>query len=146
MRPVNNLLSRLDCVKETTNGQWVACCPNGHKSQSPKSPKLGIKETDTGQVLINCIAGCDPLHVLETLGLDWKDLYPESTKPELKAHFRETLSNRDLLKIIKHNAMMLEIGASDLLKHRQLSNEDVKQLIGASKKTVWAMNKLMEAK
>ena len=146
MRPVINILNRLDCVKETTAHQWVACCPNGHKSQSPKSPKLGVKETDTGQVLINCIAGCDTQHVIETLGLDWKDLYPESITPELKASFRETLSNRDLLQIIKHHAMMVHIGANDMLNNRTLSNEDLQQLVGALKKITWANNKLVEEK
>jgi len=46
--------------------------PDGHK------PSLSIGLTKDGQVLIHCFAGCSAEEVLKALGLDWKDLRPNS--------------------------------------------------------------------
>jgi hypothetical protein len=47
-------------------------CP----SHDDSAPSLSITDKDD-RALIHCHAGCDPLEVLEALGLDWPDLFDE---------------------------------------------------------------------
>ncbi|HEY0878136.1 MAG TPA: hypothetical protein VGE10_06760 [Zeimonas sp.] len=71
---VETLLARLDHVRKTGRAQWVACCP-AHESKSRAS--LSIAEAADGRVLMHCFGGCAPLAVLEAVGLDFADLFPE---------------------------------------------------------------------
>ena len=65
------LLDKLEGVKGR-NGHWRARCP-GHGS---KSGTLAIREEQDGRVLLHCFAGCEPLQVLQAVGLDWHDVMP----------------------------------------------------------------------
>ena len=69
----DTLLSRLDGVKKTGNGEWVARCP----AHQDRAPSLSIKEAADGRVLIHDFAGCTALEVLDALGLAFTDLFPE---------------------------------------------------------------------
>lgn len=73
MRPVERLLDRLDGVRETGPGRWVACCPC-HDSKSRSS--LSVREGDDGRVLIHDFGGCPVEDVVAALGLDMADLFP----------------------------------------------------------------------
>ncbi len=55
------------------NGYSV-CCP----AHEDRSPSLTIGIGDDGRVLLNCKAGCSFDAVVESLGLEAKDLFPES--------------------------------------------------------------------
>ena len=71
---VDNLLARLDRVRKTGNGEWVASCP-AHDSKSRQS--LAISETADGRVLIHDFGGCSPAEVLGAVGLEFADLFPD---------------------------------------------------------------------
>lgn len=66
------LLDRLEVVRSTGPGRWVARCP----AHVDRSPSLSIRELDDGRVLIHDFAGCDVESVLEAVGLDWAALFP----------------------------------------------------------------------
>lgn len=70
--PLENLLSRLDKVRQHGRG-WKALCP----AHDDHSPSLGIKETDDGVLLVKCRVGCATRDVLAAIGLSLPDLYPE---------------------------------------------------------------------
>ena len=59
------LLSKLDKVKRTGAGRWLACCP----AHADKGPSLSLRETDDGRVLVYCFAGCSAVDIR-----DGKDL------------------------------------------------------------------------
>lgn len=68
------LLDRLQKVRPVNKqGQFEACCP----AHNDKNPSLRVKITPEGLVLINCRTGCDPLAVLEAVGLKFSDLFPD---------------------------------------------------------------------
>lgn len=69
---IDALLARLDKVKQTGSGQYQACCP----AHDDKAPSLGVREVD-GKILINCLAGCYPQDVLDSVGLKWSDLFSD---------------------------------------------------------------------
>lgn len=70
---IDNLLSRLKNVKPSGINEFKACCP----SHEDKSPSLSIKELPDDRILINCFAGCSPLEILNSIGMNIEDLFPK---------------------------------------------------------------------
>lgn len=69
---IQELLSRLQKVKQSGDS-WVASCPaHGDKKQSLS---VAVKE---GRILLHCFAGCTIDAVLQALNLELKDLFTES--------------------------------------------------------------------
>ena len=69
-------LSRLTRVRKTGAGRWVACC-SAHGSG--RNQALALRELPDGRILLHCFGGCDLQSVLESVGLNISDLFPEST-------------------------------------------------------------------
>lgn len=77
MTPLQNVLGRLDGVRQTGELQWQARCPN-HDDRTA-SLCIGATATDSaGIVLVKCQAGCATESVVAKLGLTMKDLFPPS--------------------------------------------------------------------
>ena len=70
--PADNLLSRLDKVKATGPGKWIACCP----AHDDRNPSLGVTEKGDGALLLKCWAGCETSDVVAAVGLTMADLFP----------------------------------------------------------------------
>ncbi len=70
--PDDKLLSRLDGVKQTGPGKWLARCP----AHDDRSPSLAVKLADDGRLLVHCFAGCDLESVVAAVGLTLSDLFP----------------------------------------------------------------------
>lgn len=70
---IDGLLSRLERVRQTGPGRWIARCP-GHDD---RGPSLSLCETDDGRTLIHCFAGCELGAILAALGLTLADLFPD---------------------------------------------------------------------
>lgn len=71
---LDNLLARLDKVRDKGNGQYTACCP----AHDDRSPSLAVRETDDGTILIKCWAGCGAADVVAAVGMELSDLFPDS--------------------------------------------------------------------
>lgn len=72
--PINNLLNRLEKVKNRANGRYIACCP----AHSDKNPSLSISVIDDGRILIKCWAGCEVADIVSAVGLSLSDLFPKT--------------------------------------------------------------------
>lgn len=57
------------------DGQWRGKCP-AHDGKSHTS--LSVRTTNDGKTLLKCWAGCPTEAVLQTAGLSWADLFPDS--------------------------------------------------------------------
>lgn len=114
-RSIDLVLSRLDKVKPSGKGRWVACCP----AHADKSPSLSISETADGTVLIHCFAGCKSADVVSSAGLELSSLFPGnlSFAAQLCYRRKSLTSARDhcrlLLDIAQANATTLDV--DDLL-------------------------------
>ena len=67
------LLGRLQGVRQTGPGRWLAQCP----AHEDRSPSLSVRELDDGRVLLYDFAGCETQAVLDALGLEMAALFPE---------------------------------------------------------------------
>jgi hypothetical protein len=69
--------------------EWMARCP----AHDDRTPSLGIRDTDNGQVLVHCHAGCDQNMVIAALGSRglWAERFLRSTvrKPHRTPFERE---------------------------------------------------------
>jgi hypothetical protein len=71
---INDVLPKLQKVKCTKRGHWIARCP----AHDDRSPSLSISEVDGGKVLIYCFTGCSYEAITFALGIDRRQA---STKP-----------------------------------------------------------------
>ena len=123
---IDNILNRLDRVKETGNSKYLACCP----AHDDRSPSLSIRETKDDQILLNCFAGCDPQSVLDALGLTFSDLYPEP----LGHHFKPTkqrVNAREILASLDHESLVVAIIGADFINRKSLDDETWERLVTA---------------
>ena len=114
---MDTLIFRLNGLRETINGQYIALCP-GHDD---RSPSLSIRECDDGRVLLHCFAGCDTEDVLAAIGLTFADVMPRkvgdfhSGKP-----ISLRIPPRDALRVLDHESLVVAVIASDFLEHRNI--------------------------
>lgn len=101
---IDILLSRLDGVKETGHGKYVARCP----AHDDRSPSLAIKDGDDGRILIHCFAGCEAEDVLSAIGLRFSDVMPERIGSEHSYKpMRQRFDARQVLVGVSHEIMVV---------------------------------------
>jgi hypothetical protein len=73
MSPGENLLGRLEGLREVGPGRFVARCP----SHPDHTPSLSIRILDDDRVLLHDFGGCEIQDVVAAVGLSIADLFPE---------------------------------------------------------------------
>ena len=117
------LLSRLQSVRRTATGRWIARCP----AHDDRRATLCVSELDDGRVLVHCFAGCATEHVLAALGLDFSDLFPprHGRREVLRSSpFRAA----DVLKAVTYEALVVYFCADTLERGRSLNVRDRQRL------------------
>jgi putative DNA primase/helicase len=71
--PVQRVLEFLEGVRPNTNG-WSALCP----VHDDNIRSLSIGEGEDGRVLLKCFAGCPVEDIVDTPGLEMRDLFPDA--------------------------------------------------------------------
>lgn len=66
----DEVLSRLQGVRQNQPGDWTACCP----AHDDKNASLHITRLDSGKLLFHCFAGCSQEAVIRAIGLTWSDM------------------------------------------------------------------------
>ncbi len=123
------LLDRLDGVKPTGPGRFMARCP----AHADKSPSLGVKDCGDGFTVVNCLAGCETEDVLSAVGLSFSDLYPErigsehSYKPK-----RQRFDASQVLRVLRSEATLVAIAAENIAEGITLSDDDRDRVFNAA--------------
>ncbi len=106
--PIDRVLHRLDRVKSTGPGKYIALCP----AHDDKRPSLSIKEADDGKVLLKCWTGCGAAEIVNALGLSLSDLFPGDRR-SLRDHgtgpMRAPFSYRDAMTGIAHETLVARL-------------------------------------
>jgi len=79
-KSVHRVLDLLDDVRQVTNG-WTALCP----AHDDRRPSLSVAEGDDGRILVHCFVGCDPEQIVQAIGLQLSDLFPEKSVAKPKS-------------------------------------------------------------
>lgn len=77
---IEKILNLLDKVQNKGKDRFMACCP----AHDDSDPSLAITELQDGRILIHCFAGCQPIQVLNAIGLTMEDLFPDGGLGEFR--------------------------------------------------------------
>ena len=125
----DKLLSRLQRVKRTGPGKWIASCP----TREDKSPSLAIRELDDGTMLLHDFGGDSVEAVLGAIGLSFADLYP--TQP---GHFakptRRPFNASDVLSLMVFESSVIVGIACHVSKGMDEDDPDRSRLLEAAKR------------
>jgi DNA primase len=124
------LLSRLERVKQTGEGRWLACCP----AHNDKSPSLSIRETGDGTVLLHCFSHqCGAASIMEAVGLTLVDLFPDRADHHRPAG-KPRIPSQDVLSAIVTEAWIVALAARQVLDGFDLAEADVTRLEQAAER------------
>jgi hypothetical protein len=133
---ISPLLARLDKVKTTGRGRWIACCP----AHDDKHPSLALRELDDGRILIHCFAGCEPLEILKTIGLDWQDLFPDDSRPPPGPPLHRPFFARDIIECLNDDILFVALIAARLYLCETITAEDKDRLLLCAERLANAAN------
>lgn len=126
--PIENILSRLDKVRQRQAGQWSARCP----AHADKGPSLSVRETPEGAVLLHCFAGCTTTDVVGAMGLELNDLFPPNERPaNAPKRTARAIAPSQALEILARESTLVAVVASTLAKGQALTEADRQRLIQA---------------
>lgn len=128
--PIHYLLDRLDAVRETGAGRWVARCPV--PAHDDRHPSLSVRETADGTVLLKCWAGCGAADVVAAVGLELRDLFPPriDDRPPLRKH--ERWASVDVLRCLAHEVVIVLVAAEATGRGEALTDADRDRLAVAA--------------
>ena len=117
--PIDKLLPKLDKVKVINSAKdnlnhWQALCP----SHGDKTPSLVITELLDGTVLIKCWSGCTAQEILQSVGLELKDLF----KP---VNNHKPYKRQPSKQAVAHERLIIEVAQAQINKGQKLTDQDL---------------------
>lgn len=112
------LLSRLDRVRRTGSGTWLARCP----AHEDRSPSLSIREVDDGRVLLHCFGGCSVEEVLAAVGLQFDSLFPPKPIDQARP-LRKPFPAADVLEALWVETMIVTLAGSRAARGESFDRE-----------------------
>jgi hypothetical protein len=121
---VTDLLSRLQGLRQTAPGRFVARCP----AHEDRTPSLAVRELPDGRLLVHCFGGCEVGDVLAAVGLRMADLFPDPL-PRLEGRpIRRPFSADEALTCLAAESQILAICGGQLADGKPLSANDQARL------------------
>jgi len=129
MNAVDNILSRLDGVKQTGVGTWRAHCP-AHDNRNGLT--LSIRETDDDRVLLHCFAECSVDDILAAVDLDASALFPPRPKDHRHPPERRPFPAADALRAIAFESLVVVASAATMQAGQPFTDADRERLVVAA--------------
>lgn len=127
--PIELLLERLENVKETGPGRFIARCP----AHADRTASLAIREGDNSVILLHCFALCPAAEVLAAVGLTFDALFPERPINHGKPQ-RRPFPAADVLRAVAFEALVVSVAALDLAKSLPFSDVRRERLMIATER------------
>lgn len=118
------LLARLNGVRRTGDGRWIARCP----SHNDRRPSLSIRELDDGRILVHDFGGCAVADVLAALSLEFDALFPPRAISDQLRRERRPFDAFSILRCIAAEAEIASLAADNLSNGMLLSDPDRERL------------------
>ncbi|OYY31918.1 MAG: hypothetical protein B7Y07_11675 [Halothiobacillus sp. 24-54-40] len=125
-------MARLDGVKRTGQGKWIAKSP----TRNERTASLSIRLTDDGRVLLHDFGGDEAADILAALGLNWVQLIPPHLRRK-DAHAkpdRQGFPCFDALRALSLDCIVVQIAANRVLDGLPLADTDLAHLHAASRR------------
>ncbi len=132
MSAIENLLSRLESVRQKQAGGWMAKCP----SHDDRTPSLSIDEAADGTALVYCFASCSSADVMAAVGLSLADLFEKrlDDSPGRPRRRRPSMTARDAIEILDHERLVILEIIADAVKRGVSPDTDLDRLILAGQR------------
>lgn len=129
---IDNLLNRLRKVKATGRGTYIACCP----AHEDRSPSMTIRDCGDGRILMHCFGGCDTTSILEAIGLEFGDLFPEQEHAlfQKAKPIRRAFNANDVLALVQFEARLVALAALNISHGMVLTTEDMARVLLAAER------------
>lgn len=127
-------LDRLDKVKRTGNGTWLACCP----AHEDRRPSMSIRELDDGRVLVHCFAGCGVEQILSAVGMDFDALFPDKPIEHHEPPVRKPYPAADVLEAVAFEVLFVATTAANIANGVEISAADRERLMLANDRIIEA--------
>lgn len=122
--PADVLLARLDRVKGTGAGRWMARCP----AHEDRNASLSLRQVDDGRLLVHCFAGCSVDDVVRAVGLDLQDLFPPRPDDDRRSHrVRRAFLARDAILALRRELLVAWLILADVAAGKALTDQDRKR-------------------
>jgi hypothetical protein len=121
---IQNLLFRLEKVKQTNPQSWIARCP----AHTDKSPSLSIRELQDGKVLIHCFSGCDIQAIVSAIELNLSDLFPNSDQHYYQKPLKQKITGPQAFELTYYESLVILEVAKNLLNKKICSDSDMDRL------------------
>jgi hypothetical protein len=121
------LLSRLDRVRRTGEGKWVARCP----AHPDKAPSLSVRELSDGRVLVHDFAGCSVEAILGAVGLALEDLFPPRPALDRAQSERRPWTLNQGLDVLDYESNLICVAALTIGNGGKITPEDCARVIVA---------------
>lgn len=125
----DKLLSRLQRVKRTGPGKWIASCP----TREDKSPSLAIREMEDGRVLLHDFGGDSVEAILGAVGLTFTDLFPDRSVHVGKP-VRRPYNASDMLSLVAFESTVVVVVVSDVVAGKEITDQDFERLLVAAQR------------
>ena len=117
-------MARLDGVRRTGAGRWLARCP----VHDDRRPSLSVAELEDGRVLMHCFGGCAIEEVLAALGLTFGDLFPPRPVADRASRLRRPFPAADVLQAVAYEALVVYFCARTLDEGKRLTGPERERL------------------
>lgn len=124
---IADILPRLDKVRKTGRGNWLACCP----AHEDKSPSLSIREENDGRILVHCHAGCGFEEIVNAVGLGHEPWFPPKQEDDFKPSVRRAYPAADVLEAVQFETLLVATAACNIANGITLSVEDKDRIMVA---------------
>lgn len=104
------LLDKLDKVRQTATGKWIACCP----AHDDKRPSLAVAEGEDGRVLVKCFAGCAVNDIVGAVGLSLDALFPPKVIDHRIKPLRRPFPAADTLECLGREAEIIWLAGAQM--------------------------------
>src|SRR5487761_2076243 len=121
------LLAKLDGVKATGRGRWIARCPAHDDGRA----SLSVRERDDGRILLHDFAGCAVLDVVLAIGLDLSDLFPDRPIDHRVRRERDPFDARAVLHALAAEAQMTAIIGARIVYGHNVGWDEIDRMIQA---------------
>jgi hypothetical protein len=139
--PADLLLARLQRVKQSGAGRWMACCP----AHEDRNASLSIRQVDDGRLLVHCFAGCSVDEVTRAAGLELSDLFPPRVDDERRPpRVRRAFLARDAILALRRELTVAWVILADVAAGKPLGEQDRKRAGIARDRCVALMSELAD--
>lgn len=121
---IDAILSRLDKVRRTGQGNWLACCP----AHDDKNPSMTLREEGDGRILVTCWAGCSFDEIVGAVGLGWGAWFPEKIQNHAPP-VRRPFPAADVLEATYMESLIVATAACNVANGVELTPEDKARLL-----------------